>query len=141
MTDKVKIVGILNELLLVERRNLARRLLEAEVFTPSAASGEARVLERLARSSWAHGAWLEGAISALGGVPGPRLPDASSADLHYQELTRVLPRLIDDHEALIRKYELAAERIPKGSEAEPVVQRVLSSHREGINALQGLTSQ
>ncbi len=134
--DTRAIVGILSELLSGEQRSLATRLTQSTPFVSHLSLADVGVVARLARASEAHCAQLADLILELGGVPGPRTCDPTSADLHFQELHHILPRLIADHEALIRKYELAAQRVAAQPRAASLVERILSDHREGRSILQ-----
>jgi hypothetical protein len=129
------IIDVLNELLTVEQRRLSIRLMEAKIFVSQLAIDDLRIVQRLADQSTEHCAWLVGAITKLGGVPGIRVADVTSADLHYQELRRVLPRMVSDHKALIEKYRIAAERVAADSEAAEVVGRILRRHQEDLEVL------
>ena len=135
MMDTVSTVDILNELLVNEQRRLATRLAESNVFVSRPAAENMRLVHRMAEESREHDAWLVASITELGGVPGPRVGDITTADVHYQELRRVLPRLLADHEALIRKYKLAAERLNTEPRAVEVVQRILARHQADLEIL------
>jgi len=90
----------------------------------------------MAKSSEEHDRWLSEVILALDGVPGVRLGDVHTADLHYQELHRVLPRLTVDLENLIQKYALAVDRIAEEPLAANVVTRILKGHKQELASLQ-----
>ena len=92
----------------------------------------------MAEQSAEHCAWLVDLITGLGGVPGPRPADASTADLHYQRIERVFPRLIFDHEALIESFALGAERVAEQPEASGVVRHILQRHRDDLVELKRL---
>lgn len=132
------IIDILNELLAIEQGRLATRLMESRPFVPPLSAGALRTIERMAGQSKEHDAWLVEAISILGGVPGLRMCDAATADLHYQRLDRAFPRLLADHEELTRKYALAAERVAAEPQAASVVQRILARHRDDLDVLRQL---
>jgi hypothetical protein len=134
--DKRAIVYILNELLACEQCSLVVRLLESTVFVPQTSLDDLGIVKRMARAGEEHAAWLSDAILKCGSVPGPRIGDARSADLHFQELRRLRPRLTADRKDLVRKYELAAGRIVAQSDAAEVVSRILERHREELTSLQ-----
>lgn len=131
-------VAVLNELLALERRNLAARLLESTVFISRLSVENLNLVRRMAQASAEHGAWLAEAITELDGVPGPRHDDVHTADLHYLDLRHVLPRLTTDHENLIRKYTLAAARIASRPKADTVVSHILKRHQEALSSLNQL---
>ncbi len=134
--DRRAIVDILNELLACEQCSLVVRLLESTVFVPQTSLDDLGIVQRMARAGEEHAAWLSGAILAYGSVPGPRIGDARSADLHFQELRRLRPRLTADRKDLVRKYELAAGRVDAQSDAAEVVSRILERHRQELTSLQ-----
>lgn len=134
--DTRAIVDILNELLACEQCSLVVRLLESTVFVPQTSLDDLGIVQRMARAGEEHAAWLSDAILAYGSVPGPRIGDARSADLHFQELRRLRPRLTADRKDLVRKYELAAGRVDAQSDAAEIVSRILERHREELTSLQ-----
>ena len=136
--DRQTIVGILNELLTLEQRNLVTRLLESTVFVSRLSVEDLNTVRRMARAGEEHGAWLADAVLQLGGVPGPRGIDPTSADLHYQELHHVLPRIVADREVIIRKYTMAARRLDDEPQAAQLVARILERHRDELTSLQQL---
>ena len=129
-------VGILNELLALERRSLPVRLLESTVFVSRLAVEDLVMVKKMARAGEQDAAWLADAILQRGGAPSPRVADAQSADLHFQELHQLLPRLVTDRQALIRKYELAAGRLGANPDAAAVISRILDHHRRELTLLQ-----
>jgi hypothetical protein len=129
-------LDILNELLALERTNFGRRLLESTVFVSSLSVDDQLLVERIARAGDENAAKLTELVLRMGGVPGPRVTDPSVADLHYQELAHVLPRLISDREVLVRKCSLAAQKLVGEPTALAAVQRILARHREELAALQ-----
>ena len=122
-------IGVLNELLASEQSSLALRLLESTVFVSQLSVEDLSTVKRMARASEEHGAKLADLIIQLGGVPGLRVGDTRSADLHYQELHRALPRLVSDREALVKKYERAAEFVAADPRAARLVAELLGGHR------------
>ena len=130
--DATTAIDILNELLAWERGSLVARLAESGVFVSRPAVADLEALQSMARKTTEHVQWLSEAIMHLGGTPGFRFADASTGDLHYLELHHVLPRLISDREALIRKYTTASQRLAEEPAAASLVQRVLERHRESL---------
>ncbi|MGB2984245.1 MAG: hypothetical protein WBE26_00030 [Phycisphaerae bacterium] len=135
MMNTQTIVDILNELLALEQGSLASHLPEMTVFVSRLSVEGLNTVQRMARASEEHGALLAGAILQLNGVPGPRIADAQWADLHYQELHHVLPRLVVDREALIRKYTLAAAQADSEPRAAELISRILEHHQEELASL------
>ncbi len=139
--DTQAIVDILNELLAFEQRNMVPRVLESTVFISRLSIEAMNVVQEMARTSAENGAGLADAIRELGGVVGLRTTDTSSADLHYQELHHVLPRLLADREALLHRYELAAHRVGAEPRAVEAVQSILRRHQEELARLQQIADR
>jgi hypothetical protein len=139
MDDTQSIIDILNELLAFEQCSLAPRLIECSVFVSSLTVEQYELVQRMSARTTEHGSWLVDVIIRLGGVPGLRIGSTASADLHYLDLPHAMPRLIADHEALIRKYKLAAERVVAEPLAAEMVGRILARHQDGHTTLLKLT--
>ncbi len=136
MIDTQGTVGILNELLASEQRNLVPRLLESTVFISRLSVEALDLVQQMARAGEEHASRLADAIRELGGVVGPRRTGAASDDLHYQELRHLLPRIIADREALVHKYTLAAPRVGAHPRVAETVQHILRRHQEELVRLQ-----
>ncbi len=136
-----RMVDILNELLGLEQRSLAPRLTESTAFVDSASAGDLANVKRIAHASKEHSGWLANMIISLGGVPGFRFGDLSTADMHYLDLRYTLPRFIVDRESLIKKYELAARRIDDEPRVSALIQRILQRHRQELTLLRGEPSK
>ncbi len=139
--DAQTLTNILNELLAAEQCSLTQRLVESTVFVSELSVDEATVLAQMAKASEEHGAWLAGAIGEFGGVPGLGVHDPASADLHFQDLHRALPRLVVDRESLIHKYTLASDRVGGEPRAVQLVARIMERHREELATLKRLADQ
>jgi len=136
--ENERVCAILNELLAGEQRATAPRILESTVYVSQLAVAQLPVAQRIARQTHSNGEELAELILNLGGVPGPPVPDAATAHLHFQDLHRLLPLLIDDHEKLIRKYEIAAERVASEPRILKVVTRIVQRHQEELRELRQL---
>lgn len=136
--DAQTLTNILNELLAAEQCSLTQRLVESTVFVSELSVEEAAALEQMVRASEEHGAWLAGAIGEFGGVVGMPVHDPASADLHFQDLHRALPRLVTDRESLLHKYTLASERVSGEPRAVQLVARIMERHREELASLRRL---
>jgi hypothetical protein len=136
--DPTTLAKLMNELLTLEQRNLARRLLESAAFVTSPSIDEWSVVQRVARTSREHEASLVEALVACGGVPGLRAWSADTADLHYQELHHALPRLVAWYEDAINTYTHAAKRVEGELEASRVISEILESHRQELMSLRQL---
>ena len=136
--ENEKVCAILNELLAGEQQAAAPRILESTVYVSQLAVAELPVAQRIARQTHSNSEELAELILDLGGVPEPSVPDVATAHLHFQDLHRLLPLLIDDHEKLIRKYEIAAERVASKPRTQELVTRILQRHQEELRELRQL---
>lgn len=133
--DRAQEVAILNELLSLEQRSLAPRLLESTVSVSSQSVPALILVQRMATATRDHGAALAKLILDLGGTPAPRHDLITSADLHFQDLRHVLPRLVADLEATVRSYSFAAQSLSDEPRALAVVTRILQRHQQDLQAL------
>ena len=131
-----KIIDILNELLTLEQRRLVTRLDHQTVFVPQSSVKDHSLISRMADEVSEHGAWLADLITELGGVPGLRSGDITSADLHYQDYQRVLPRVLADQKSVIDTYALASDRVAGEPHVHEVVGRILARHRADLDELE-----
>lgn len=128
-------VAILNELLALEEQGLPARMLESTVFVSQVSVEDSTIVSRMADAQREHCAWLSEAIIDNGGAPGPRVGDATSGDLHFQDIHCLMPRLAADREAIVAKYALAAERLSALPEAAGLISRIQARHREELATL------
>lgn len=135
------VVDILRELLVEEQRSLPARLIESTVFVSELAVDDLNAITAMARTGLEHGAQLTELILGLGGVPGLRGTDMSSADLHFQAVEYVLPRLAQDRESLVRLYGQAVERVTDEPGAAEILRGILSRHQEELRAVQQLSDK
>ncbi|MFH1108615.1 MAG: hypothetical protein V1790_05385 [Planctomycetota bacterium] len=137
--DRGLVVAILNELLTLEQRSLAPRLLESTVFVSDLSVAAFSLVQRMAHATGDHTAALTKLVLDSGGSPGPRSSSVATADLHFQELQHVLPRLIADQQALIRKYAIAAQRLADEPHALALATRILQRHQQDLERLHELS--
>jgi len=136
--DQELVVAILDELLTLEQRSFAPRLLESTVFVSDLSVAAFSLVQRMAQATGDRIAALTKLILDSGGSPGPRSSFIVTADLHFQELQHVLPRLIADEQALIRKYAVAAQRLSDEPNASAIVTRILQRHQQDLQTLREL---
>ena len=129
---------ILKALLREEQKSLAPRLNEATLFISPEAVEEQFLVQRMAAACRENCEKLNDAIFDLQDVPWPPTVDVSTADLHYQEMHHVLPRLVADQESLVRAYESAGGRIRGNPRASALVTSILEQHRADLEALHAL---
>jgi len=137
--DKAQTVAILNELLTLEQRSLAPRLLEATVSVSSLTVPALVLVQRMATATRDHGAALAKLILDMGGTPSPRRYLIATADLHFQDLQHFLPRLIADQGAIVRNYILAAQSLSDEPRALAVATRILQQHQQDMQSLNELS--
>ena len=129
---------VLAELLACEQRAITPRLFESTVFVSKMGVGAWDVAQRMVRRNAEHQALLADLIFARGGQPGPREQDLHSADLHFQQLSRVLPRLVADHERLIRVYRSAQRHVSGDPVVAERVGKMLAAHEADLKSLKSL---
>jgi len=129
------VLSMLDELLALEQRQLAVRLGESAVFVARKSLDRRGVIPRLCEQADRNAELLVHTMGLLGGSPGPRVGDLSSAGLHFQELSCVLPALVDDLAALVKAYRVAAERVSIHPRAADVVGRILQGHQAELDTL------
>ncbi|MHC4697452.1 MAG: hypothetical protein ACYTFA_11980 [Planctomycetota bacterium] len=132
------VVDILRELLVAEQGSLAPRLLESTVFVSDLAVDDLNAIKDMARAGEEHSAWLTELILSLGGAPVLREGDMTTADLHYQAVQCVLPRLVQDRESLVEHYTRVSDRVSEEPRATDLVARILSRHQEERGRVQQL---
>ena len=129
MTEPM-IIDVLNELLAAERSAPSLRLIESIVFVSRSAAADVVVVRRMAEQSQQHAGWLTEVILQLGGSPGLRVGDMTSAGLHFLELRSAMPYLLTEVEGMVRKYHAASARVSSESQALDVVGKILTRHEE-----------
>jgi hypothetical protein len=134
-----QVVAILNELLSIEQRSLAPRLLEATVSVSSLSIPALVLVQRMTAATRTHSAALAKLILDLGGTPAPRRYLIATADLHFQDLQHVVPRLVADQEAIVCSYTLAAQRLSDEPRALALVTRILQQHQQDLRTLSELS--
>lgn len=135
MTELEDVIAILNELLGREQEALVPRLFESTVFVSQLSIDGWEWARRAARANRAATERLAELIIELGGVPAPRRGRLASADLHYQELRTVQPRIEKDLEELIRYYRAAARQLGSHPQAASVIAETLQEHESERAAL------
>ncbi len=132
-------IDILRELLAAEDGSFASRLIESTLFVGADEADEDVLVRRIAREVSEHRSWLVDLLSAYGGMPGPRRGELRSADLHFLDVSRALPRLVANLEEVVRKYDAAAALLPATAPgAVATVARIGQRHRANLEALQKL---
>lgn len=128
-------VAILNELLALEERGLPVRVLESTVFVSHVSVEDSTMVSRMADTQREHCAWLSEAIVDNGGAPGPRTANATSGDMHFQDIRFLIPRLTADREAIVAKYALAVDRLSTLPEVAGLISRIQTRHQDELATL------
>lgn len=131
-------IAILKELLTLEQKAPALRLFESTVFVSQLSVANWHITKRIADTNKKNCALLVELIQELGGTPGPRIQDVTTADLHYQELCRVLPRLIAEQESLTAKYQTADRHVASHAKAASLIHKILKQHQDALTELRSL---
>ena len=130
------VIATLNELLAAEQGSLIPRLMESAVFVSRLEIAADLVIRGTARTVVKDTAELTRLILDLGGEPAPPRFNLATADLHYQDVRHVLPRLLADQLALVRTYTLASPRLAGAPRAAAVVSGILARHQADLEKLQ-----
>jgi hypothetical protein len=136
--DADSVVAALNELLTREQRSLAPRLFESTVFVSRLSVAHWRVAKSMVGAHRAHQAALTALIDELGGVPVMRSHDVMSADLHFQDIGRVMPRLIAGQETMVAAARDVLGRVASEPRAVESVASILTRYETELAALQRL---
>ena len=133
--DSPSPVAILNELLASEERGLPVRVLESTVFVSNLSAGDSALVQSMAVAQRENQESLCKAVMNCGGTPGPRSADATSGDMHFQDIRCLMPRLAADREAIIAKYAAAADRVSDLPDVGGLLAQIAASHREELAML------
>ena len=95
-------------------------------------------IQRITRQCEEHQAWLSGLILESGGAPAPRVGSAMSADLHFQALDRMLPRIKADHEHLLKLHRKAAGMLVEQPRATALIERIIVRLQEHVATFESL---
>ncbi len=129
-------VDILNMLLAAEQSSAIERLRESTVFVSWASADEYPIVKRIARETNEHCAWLVDLIDRNHGYVRPRAGDLRTADMHFQELDYLLPRVIEHERSTLKKYEAAAAKLANQPEAAAVINRIAARRRDQLATLE-----
>ncbi len=127
----------LNTLLATETRSLARHVqAEARPYITPETFPIWKRLERLGRTSLAHAKRLSALIETLE-LPPRSIPFPTGvAGLHFMNIQRLLPDMIQEKEVQIAAYERALDHAGNCPEAQPALQSLLEENRQSLQDLQ-----
>jgi hypothetical protein len=136
--ENQRAVAVLRELLRLEQCNVAVRLVESTVFISRASTQLQRAITAFASASVKYCESLTELIRELGGEPGPRGGNLSSADFHFMELSIALPRLLSGHESLVRYYRSGAAKLSDLPDISAVVSHIADEHQQELATIREL---
>jgi hypothetical protein len=126
------VTDILNSLLIEEERSLIARLGESTLFVSGSFAARIAVLREIARTQREHCAALTGLILELGDAPWPRQQDVRTADLHFQDIPHVWPRLLEDIQHLIDVHRVASGSVQGEPRAFALIAEHLQRHERNL---------
>lgn len=137
---KSAIIDIVDQMHAIEGASLILRVGESATFINHNDVTAAAELNAFAAQQREHLRWLAQLLDQLDATPGPRRVNTASADLHFNRIESVLPRLIDDKKHLIAQYERAAARVASEPRAADQFARIIARHRDHLTRLEKLVS-
>ena len=121
----VAVIDALNGLLEAELNSVFRFMDEGSPYLSRATVEVKRPLEAMVRTNHRHAAELADLIESLGGYPVPRSIRPEEQYLAFLSLKFLLPKLANEKQFTIERYENALRAIPT---APPQVSDVLRAH-------------
>ena len=121
-TTPVAVVDALNALLEAEQNAIIRFMGEGSPYLSRATVEVRRPIQEMVRSSDRHMGELYRMIDHLGGTPRPRGLQPEEQYLAFLSLKFLLPKLVDEKQLIVRRYDNALRAIP---DAPPGVTQTL----------------
>jgi len=137
MADE-RVINEIDRLYAMEGSSLLARLAESAAYISPADLDDAEAIVKMHEEEREHVHWLADLLDELDATPGPRRVDTATADLHYNRLETVLPRVIAGKQRLIRYYEQASSVVASHPRAAEVVGTILTRHRNHLTRLEEL---
>lgn len=137
MSD-LAIIQTVDQMHAIEGASLILRTSESSGFVDHDDVTAAAELSAFAAQQREHLRWLAQLLDELDATPGPRRVNAASADLHYNRIEAILPRLITDKKNLIAQYERAAARVASEPRAADLFAHIIARHRDHLTRLEKL---
>lgn len=129
MSGNPAVIAVLNALIRAERAGIGPRLVEAGVFVEDRSEKVYALVDLLAQAAAEHAADLSRLVLERGRTPPAHAVDLRLADVHFQEVGHLLPRIAAEEEELLRKYDRALGLLKDDPEAADVVTRLRDRHR------------
>lgn len=139
--DRAALIDRLNSLLAAERAGMLSYLPHSTAFTSWGTAYQEQELRRMVRENDEHIAWLIETITTLHGGVGPSARSPRCAELNYQDLRFVLPRVLDDEKKLVATYEAALPMLASEPKAVATASRILQRHREHVAQMSRFLAQ
>jgi hypothetical protein len=131
------VVDALNSLLEAEQGSVFRFMGEGSPYLSRATADVRRPLQEMVEANKRHVAALGSLVQRLGGFPVPRSVRAEEQYLAFLSLKFLLPKLVDEKQLIIRRYDNALRAMP--ADAPPEVTRLLraiqSEHKANAEVL------
>ena len=121
-TPPVAVVDALNSLLEAEQGSVFRFMGEGSPYLSRATADVRRPLQEMVDATRRHVSALGSMIERLGGFPVPRPVRSEEQYLAFLSLKFLLPKLVDEKQLIVRRYDNALRAIP---DAPPGVTQTL----------------
>jgi hypothetical protein len=122
---------------MAEHGSLIQRLAEAEAHVSWPAAGDHLIVEQMLKETKDHQQSLANMILDLRGAIRPPYYPTELGEVHYLELSFLMPRVIANVRKLVTLYESAGVR---NSDAAVLVNRILGDHRRHLEQLDRIHS-
>ena len=139
----VAVVDALNSLLEAEQSSVFRFMGEGSPYLSRASADVRRPLQQMVEANARHVDAIGSMIQALGGYPAPRPVRPEEQYLAFLSLKFLLPKLVNEKQLVIRRYDNALRAMP--ADAPPEVVRLLraiqSEHKAHAEVLKKSAEQ
>ncbi len=134
-------IEILNELLDHESKSVLPRIGESELFTTWASADEHRIISRMIEEEKDARARLVETIRDLGSDPLPVTADIASTNIHYLDLSYVLPAILNDRKRVLSAYQSAASQTGTSALAAQTIAEIMDCHQRQIDELSPIVAR
>lgn len=130
-------IEALNRLFKAEQGSLIQRLAEAGSHVSWPAAGDHLIVQQMLKETKDHQQSVARMIGDLRGALQPPYYPTDLGEVHYLELSFLMPRVITNVRNLVKLYESAGVR---NSDAASLVNRILGDHRRHLEQLERIHS-
>lgn len=120
----------------LESAALILRLSESAAYIKPQDTRDAMTLDHMAADQREHLQWIADLLDTLDATPGPRRVNTLSADLHYNRIETLVPRLVDDERQLQSHCEQIARLVVGEPRAADLCSRIAARHRAHVDQLE-----